>query len=174
MRLSRQVTVPLTRAFRRRDSENSSSIWRSMAAPDGVNPRMDVLLSGGVDGVGWFHAWGSASTGKKPTAKCVVSTKRKQYDTIPDAQLLTEIAKRVSNTKNYLQVFKKANQNFDPETEIFNYSLMKEYSTEPSPREVGEKDWFNKLQPLRTDMEFPGKGSKEVGTEVEFIDVEIA
>ena len=111
--------------------------------------------------------------GKKPTAKCVVSTKRKQYDTIPDAQLLTEIAKRVSNTKNYLQAFKKADKNFDPETEIFNYSLMKRYSKEPSPREVGEKDWFNKLQPLRTDMEFPGKGSKDMGTEVEFIDVEI-
>ena len=111
--------------------------------------------------------------GKKPTAKCVVSTKRKQYDTIPDAQLLTEIAKRVSNTKNYLQAFKKADKNFDPETEIFNYSLMKEYSKEPSPREVGEKEWFDKLQPLRTDMEFPGKGSQDVGTEVEFIDVEI-
>lgn len=111
--------------------------------------------------------------GKKPTAKCVVSTKRKQYDTIPDAQLLTEIAKRVSNTKNYLKEFKKANNNFDPETEIFNYSVMKKYSKEPSPREVGEKDWFNKLQPLRTDMEFPGKGSSDVGTAVEFIDVEI-
>lgn len=111
--------------------------------------------------------------GKKPTAKCVVSTKRKQYDTIPDAQLLTEIAKRVSNTKNYLQECKKANNNFDPETGIFNYSLMKKYSKEPSPREVGEKDWFNKAQPIRTDMEFPGRGSKEVGTAVEFVDVEI-
>lgn len=111
--------------------------------------------------------------GKKATAKCVVSTKRKQYDTIPDAQLLTEIAKRVSNTKNYLQAFKKANRSFDPETEIFNYSLMKEYSKEPSPREVGEKDFFDKLQPLRTDMEFPGKGSSDVGTAIEFIDVEI-
>ena len=112
--------------------------------------------------------------GKKPTAKCVVSTKRKQYDTIPDAQLLTEIAKRVNNTKNYFQAFKKANRKFDPETEIFNYSVMKNYSTEPSPREVGEKEWFDKLQPVRTDMEFPGKGSNEVGTAVEFIDVEIA
>ena len=55
------------------------------------------------------------AAGKKPTAKCVVSTKRKQYDTIPDAQLLTEIAKRVSNTKNYLQEFINANNDFDPE-----------------------------------------------------------
>ncbi|MFT3680107.1 MAG: MBL fold metallo-hydrolase [Ferruginibacter sp.] len=113
-------------------------------------------------------------SGKKPTAQCIVSTKRKQYDTIPDAELLTEIAKRVSNTKNYLQAFKKADRNFDPETGIFNYSLLKEYSKEPTPREVGEKDWFNKPQPLRTDMEFPGKGSPDVGTAVEFIDIEIA
>lgn len=112
--------------------------------------------------------------GKKPTATCVVSTKRKQYDTIPDAELLTEIAKRVSNTKNYLQVFKKADKKFDPENEIFNYSVMKKYSKEPSPREVGEKDWFDKPQPLRTDMESAGKGEGEMGTDVEYIDVEIA
>ena len=112
--------------------------------------------------------------GKKPTAKCVVSTKRKQYDTIPDAELLTEIAKRVSNTKNYFKEFKKANGNFDPDMEIFNYSLMKTYSKEPSPRQVGEKDFFNKLQPVRTDMEFPGRAKKEVGTALEFIDVEIS
>lgn len=111
--------------------------------------------------------------GGKPSAQCIVSTKRKQYDTIPDARLLTEIARRVSNTKNYFKALQKADGNFDPETAIYNYSLMKNYSTEPSPREVGEKDWFNKPQPLRTDMEFPGRGSKEVGSEVEFIDVEI-
>ena len=50
---------------------------------------------------------------------------------------------------------------------------MKKYSKEPSPREVREKEWFDKLQPFRTDMEFPGKGSQDVGTDVEFIDVEI-
>lgn len=53
--------------------------------------------------------------GKKPTAKCVVSTKRKQYDTIPDAELLVEIGKRVSNTHNYLKEFKKADPSFDPD-----------------------------------------------------------
>jgi beta-lactamase superfamily II metal-dependent hydrolase len=112
--------------------------------------------------------------GKKPTAKCVVSTKRKQYETIPDAELLTEIAKRVSNTKNYLQAFKKADGNFDPETAIFNYSFMKEYSKEPSPIEVGEKGWLDKPQPVRTDMESAGKGQTEMIKEVEYIDVEIA
>ena len=111
--------------------------------------------------------------GKKPTAKCVVSTKRKQYETIPDAQLLTEIAKRVSNTKNYLEAFKKADNNFDPETAIFNYSFMKEYSKEPSPIEVGDKGWLDKPQPLRTDMESAGKGQVEIIKDIEFIDVEI-
>lgn len=112
--------------------------------------------------------------GKKPTAKCVVSTKRKQYDTIPDAELLTEIAKRVSNTRNYLKEFKKEDKHFDPENKIFNYSVLKEYSKEPSPREVGEKDWFNKSQPLRTDMESAGKGNIDMVKDVEYIDVEIS
>ena len=113
------------------------------------------------------------AAGKKPTAQCVVSTKRKQYVTIPDAQLLTEIAKRVSNTKNYLKEFKKTDNNFDPENSIFNYSVMEEYDTEPSPREVGEIDWFDKPQPLRTDMESAGRDRAEMIKDVEFIDVEI-
>ena len=113
------------------------------------------------------------AAGKKPTAQCVVSTKRKQYVTIPDAQLLTEIAKRVSNTKNYLKEFKKADNNFDPEQGIFNYSVLEEYSTEPSPREVGELGWFDKPQPLRTDMESTGRAKGEMLKDVEFIDVEI-
>jgi len=112
--------------------------------------------------------------GKKPTARCVVSTKRKQYETIPDARLLTEIAKRVSNTKNYLQVFKNADSDFDPETGIFNYSFLKDYSQEPSPREVGDKGWLDKLQPLRTDLESAGKGQTEMHKDLEFIDIEIA
>jgi beta-lactamase superfamily II metal-dependent hydrolase len=112
--------------------------------------------------------------GKKPTAKCVVSTKRKQYKTIPDAELLTEIAKRVNNTKNYLKEFKKADSNFDPKDDIFNYSVMEKYAGKPLPVEVGEAGWFNKPQPIRTDMESAGKGEGEMAADVEFIDVEIA
>lgn len=111
--------------------------------------------------------------GKKPMAKCVVSTKRKQYETIPDAQLLTEIAKRVSNAKTYLQEFTQENGDFVPEASILNYSFMKEYSQPPSPREVGEKGWLDKLQPQRTDMESAGKGESEINKEVEFIDIEL-
>ena len=109
---------------------------------------------------------------KKPTAQCIVSTKRKQYDTIPDGELLVELGRRLASRKNYLKAFKKQ-RGFDPESEIFNYSKMKEYSSQPSPREVGDKGWLNKPQPLRTDMESEGKGSKNMIGKVEFIDVEI-
>jgi hypothetical protein len=111
--------------------------------------------------------------GKKPTAQCLVSTKRSQYDTIPDAELLVEIGKRVSNTKAYLAEFQGANPSFNPDEEIFNYSIMKNYSKEPTPREVGEKGWLDKPQPLRTDMESAGKGTKAMLDVVEFVDVEI-
>lgn len=111
--------------------------------------------------------------GEKPKAQCVVSTKRKQYDTIPDGELLAEIGKRVSNTKVYLSEFREADPSFDPDEEIYNYSVMKKYSDEPSPREVGDKGWLDKPQPIRTDMESAGKGNKEMLDVVEFADVEI-
>jgi beta-lactamase superfamily II metal-dependent hydrolase len=111
--------------------------------------------------------------GESPTAKCLVSTKRSQYDTIPDAELLVELGKRVSNTKNYLEAFKAEDVDFDPNKEIYNYSKLKKYSTAPSPREVGEKDWLDELQPLRSDMESSKKGLKSIKGDVEFIDAEI-
>lgn len=111
--------------------------------------------------------------GKKPSAQCLVSTKRKQYDTIPDAELLVELGKRVSNTKNYIEEFTDEDANFDPEREIFNYSVMKKYASEPFPIEVGDKGWLDKPQPLRSDMESSMKGSKTIKGDAEFIDVEI-
>ncbi len=111
--------------------------------------------------------------GKTPTAECVVSTKRKQYETIPDAELLVEIGKRVCNTRTYLKAFQEADGDFDPDKDIFNYSVMKDYSTEPTPREVGDKGWLDKPQPMRTDMESDAKGLEQMLDTVEFIDVEI-
>lgn len=113
---------------------------------------------------------------KKPTAQCVVSTKRKQYDTIPDAQLLVEIGKRVSNTINYLKKFKKEEPGFKADNDhIANYSVPKKYSTPPSPREVGEAGWFDKPQPVRTDMASAGKAFIKFDPKgpAEWIDVEI-
>lgn len=111
--------------------------------------------------------------GKKPTAQCVVSTKRKQYDTIPDAELLTELGKRVANTRNYLGDFLADDSQFDPETAIYNYSVLKTYAGSSAPKEVGDKGWLDKLQPPRTDMESAGKGSETMLEIVEFVDVEI-
>jgi len=111
--------------------------------------------------------------GKKPTAACLVSTKRKQYTTIPDAELMVELGKRVCNTKSYLADFQDADSNFDPDRDIFNYSVVKEYSTEPSPREVGDKGWLDKAQPFRTDMDSDGKSQKKMLNIVEFVEVTI-
>ena len=111
--------------------------------------------------------------GKTPTAQCVVSTKRKQYDTIPDAELLVEIGKRVCNTRTYMTVFQKLDPDFDPDKDIYQYSVIKKYSTVPTSREVGDKGWLDKPQPMRTDMESNGKGLKQMLDTVEFIDVEI-
>ena len=110
---------------------------------------------------------------KKPTAQCIISTKRKQYDTIPDAELLTELGQRVRNTRNYQQHLKTMDASFKPVNDLFNYSVLKEYSKQPSPREVGDKGWLDKDQPFRTDLESSGRGSAEWNGTVEFVDVHL-
>ena len=54
------------------------------------------------------HSRCDPSGGSKAKAKAVVSTRRGNYETIPRTDLLAEIGKRVSNTKNYAAAFKKA------------------------------------------------------------------
>jgi hypothetical protein len=83
----------------------------------------------------------------KPAAKAVVSTKRKNYETIPRSALLAEIGRRVQNVRNY-QVELGAGASQLPKYKQF------------------EKPWLNARQPLRTDCEhaLSGKG---------FVDVEI-
>lgn len=140
---------------------HNATPWNRHAPPNQeVNQILDAILP-------------LPKAGKKPTAQCVVSTKRKQYDTIPDGELLNEIGRRVKNTRRYLKDFQKADPDFDPDEGIFNYSVMKDYSKEPTPREVGDKGWLDKPQPLRTDMESSGRNLDKMGGAVEFIDVEI-
>jgi hypothetical protein len=86
----------------------------------------------------------------KANAKAVVSTHRGNYETIPRTDLLAEIGKRVSNTKNYAQAFAKAG---------------KKTSIVPKFGEF-EKKSFDKPQPLRTDLE-------RILSSQGFIDVEI-
>ncbi len=142
-------------------SHNATPWNRHKDADDEVNQILDAILP-------------LPPAGQQPEAQCVVSTKRKQYDTIPDAALLAELAKRVRNTRTYLNVFQDEDPQFSPNQDIFNYSIRKTYSKPPSPREVGEKDWLDKPQPQRTDMESSGKGDRTLPTVVEFVDVEIS
>ena len=87
----------------------------------------------------------------KANAKAIVSTRRGNYETIPRTDLLAEIGKRVSNTKNYAAAFKKAG---------------KKTSEVPKFGEF-EKKSFEKPQPLRTDLERMLQAQKG------FVDVEI-
>jgi hypothetical protein len=86
-------------------------------------------------------------SGKKK-AKAVVSTKRKNYETIPRAALLAEIGRRVKNVRNY-------------ETE-----LGAKASGLPKFKDF-EKEWLKLSQPWRTDCEHELSG-------VPFVDVEIS
>ena len=138
-------------------SHNATPWNRHAGADQEVNQIFDAILP-------------LPANGEEPTAQCVVSTKRKQYDTIPDAELLTELAKRVKNTQTYLTEFQQQDPNFDPDEDIFNYSVMKTYSKQPSPREVGEKGFLERPQPLRTDMESEGKGLEKMVDKVEFVE----
>lgn len=139
-------------------SHNATPWFREADKDHEVNQIFDAILP-------------KPAPGKTPKAQCLVSTKRSQYDTIPDAQLLVELGTRVANTKNYSEVFKAENPNFDPEKEIYNYSKLKTYSKPPSPKEVGEKKWFDKPQPIRSDLESVSRGSKSLEGDAEFIDV---
>ena len=85
-------------------------------------------------------------SGKKK-AQAVVSTKRKNYETIPRSALLAEIGRRVKNVKNYEKLL-GANASALPKFAEF------------------EKQWIGMSQPWRTDCE-------QALSNAEFVDVEI-
>jgi hypothetical protein len=87
---------------------------------------------------------------KKASAQAVVSTFRGNYETIPRSDLLAELGKRVSNTKNYAAAFKSAG---------LATSIIPKFAE-------FEKASFAAPQPLRTDLE------RLLGAQG-FIDVEI-
>ena len=148
--------------------------------PQGRSPRQPQrdavesakpVTSDEVNQISQCHPAAAGRRVRNRRLKCVVSTKRKQYDTIPDAELLTELGRRVKNTKVYLTELEQQSDDFDPDEDIFNYSVMKTYSKEPSPRQVGEKGFLDQPQPWRTDMESKGRGAEKMIGEVEFVDV---
>lgn len=97
--------------------------------------------------------------GKKPTAQAIVSTEREFYNPIPECAVLVDLARRVSNTRNYGAEFKKKNK--DPKG-IWSSTKAKKNKF----FETYEKEFLDKPQPLRTDLEFELIGA-------DFIDVQI-
>jgi len=95
----------------------------------------------------------------KPKAQAIVSTEREFYNPIPECKLLVDVANRVSNTRTYSQGLSK--KHIDPKTV---------WATPKAKRnkffEKYEKDFLEKPQPIRTDLEFVTEGR-------EFVDVQI-
>ncbi len=93
----------------------------------------------------------AGDAGGDPQAKVIVSTRRKNYKTIPKGALMVEIGKRVANTRNYEDELVAAG---------VTLSELRDY-------EEFEKDWLGKPQPWRTDFEelLEGKGFVEVEIE---------
>jgi hypothetical protein len=97
--------------------------------------------------------------GKKPTAQAIVSTEREFYDPIPGCKLLVDLARRLSNSRNYAADLKK--KGIKPTTIwITDKAKRKKFF------EKYEKAFLDQPQPLRTDLEF-------LLTNEDFIDVEL-
>lgn len=88
------------------------------------------------------------SGGATPTARAVVSTRRKNYQTIPRSALLAEIGKRVQNTRNYETALGPAASSL-PRFDEF------------------EAAWIGAPQPWRTDCEHALSGANFVDVEIE-------
>ena len=95
----------------------------------------------------------------KPTAQAIVSTEREFYNPIPECKLLVDIARRVSNTRDYAARLKK--KGIDPRS-IWATTKAKKNKF----FDTYEKAFLNQPQPLRTDLEFVAEGR-------DFIDVQI-
>lgn len=88
------------------------------------------------------------SSAAGPKAKAVVSTKRKNYETIPRSALLAELGKRVRNVRNYQEALGAG---------ALSLPKFKEF----------EKQWLNAPQPWRTDCENALSGTPFVDVEIE-------
>ncbi len=97
--------------------------------------------------------------GKPATALAIVSTEREFYPTIPDGELLVELGKRVSGTRDYSELLhgvKKNPESLWVTTKAKKHRFFESY----------ERDFLDKHQPPRTDLEFAVTGQP-------FIEVEI-
>jgi hypothetical protein len=83
-----------------------------------------------------------------PAAAAVVSTKRKNYETIPRSALLVELGRRVRNVRNYKEELGTGASQLPMYTEF-------------------EKPWIDSPQPWRTDCEHALSGEGFVDVEIE-------
>jgi beta-lactamase superfamily II metal-dependent hydrolase len=98
--------------------------------------------------------------GLNPKAQAIISTEREFYNPIPECRVMTEVARRVGNTRNYGASF--AQKGIKPES-LWCSPKAKKYKF----YETYEKDYLNQAQPLRTDLEFALNGSPFVEVEIE-------
>ncbi len=82
-----------------------------------------------------------------PTAQAIVSTEREFYPTIPDCSVLADLARRVSNTRDYGAAFGK--KTIDPQG-----IWVSEKAKRLKFFDNFEQEFLNQRQPLRTDLEF--------------------
>ena len=115
------------------------------AAADGVYTILDAILPAPKKG--------------KPKAQAVVSTEREFYNPIPECALMVEVARRVSNTRDYDALLKK--KKIKPTTIWVTAKARKNKFFEKY-----EKEFLAQLQPMRTDLEFVVSGK-------DFIDIKI-
>lgn len=88
------------------------------------------------------------ASNSRPKAKAIVSTMRKNYETIPRSELLKELGRRVRNVRNYQQRLGPAASDL-PKYDEF------------------EKNWLGASQPWRTDCEHALNGKNFVDVEIE-------
>ena len=116
------------------------------ARTDGVYAILDTLLP-------------VPNGGAAPTAMAIVSTEREFYNPIPECKLLVDLARRVSNTRNYGA--RLAAKGIDPKS-----IWVTPKATRNKFFEKYEEQFLDQPQPLRTDLEF-------VTEKAPFIEVEI-
>lgn len=112
--------------------------------PPAMRPKSKKVVPGGVYAI--LDTILPVPKKGKPTAKAVVSTEREFYNPIPECELLVDLARRVSNTRNYAESLKKAK--VDPKTIWVSTKAKKNKFYE-----TYEKDFLNQPQPWRTDLE---------------------
>jgi beta-lactamase superfamily II metal-dependent hydrolase len=112
--------------------------------PPSMRPKSRKEVPGGVYSI--LDTILPIPTTGKPTAKAIVSTEREFYDPIPESELMVDLARRVSNTRNYAESLKKAN--VDPKT-----IWISTRATKKKFYETYEKQFLDQPQPWRTDLE---------------------